>query len=302
MIDTELFKDALERGVPYHTLLILTYSDNKFVAEQYAKQIAINNGYPFEVVETIDDLFSSIGNVFGDKSLKVLTIDKLQTEDTFLTKVKDAVIIANKIEKETSKLFNEYILEIPKLETWQVEDYAIAQLDGVRESDICSLVGACDSDIYRVDNEVAKLKIFNAPNRQYLYSLFTEKGAFPTTEKYTIFSLSNALITKTKESVCKILAHIDEIDVNPIGLLTILYKNVANVIAIQLNPKATPENTGMTSGQFYAIKKNNLNFYSANQLIKIFNFLTALDLKIKTGEVPMEIVIPYIVEYMLGAQ
>lgn len=296
-----MFKNAIERGVPYHTMLIIVYSDNKFVAEQYTKQIALNNKYDIEQVESVQDLLTSLSNVFGDKSQKLLIVDKFQCDIQLLGKVKDAIIITNKIEKETSKLFDNYIIQIPKLETWQVEDYALSSVDGVKQEDLIALVASCDGDIYRVESELAKLKIFNKENRQYLYKLFTEKGMFPTTEKYTIFSLSNALLTKNVESVSRILEHIDEIDVNPIGLLTILYRNVANVIAIQLNPKATPENTGLTTGQFYAIKKNNINFYTKEQLITIFNNLTALDLKIKSGEVPMEIVIPYIVESMLEA-
>ena len=301
MIDLEMFKNAIERGVSYHSMLIIVCGDSKYVAEQYVRQIAKNNGCDMEQVEDVKDVMTTTNNIFGDIVLKVLTTDKFQCSNPYLEKAKDTIIITNKIEKETSKLFDNSIVQIPKLETWQIEDYALTMLDGVQKNDVCTLVNACDNDLYRIDNEIAKLKIFNEATRQFLYKQFTEKGALPTAEKYTVFSLSNALLTKNKVDVAGILEHIDEIDVNPLGLLTILYKNVANVIAIQMNPKATPENTGMTTGQFYAIKKNNINYYSNEQLISIFNHLTALDLKIKTGEVPMEIVIPYIVEYMLGA-
>lgn len=301
MIDLETFKNSIECGADYHTFLIIVCEDSKFVAEQYVRQIGRNNGCEVVQVDDIKDIVNISNNIFGETSLSVFATDKFHCDDTFLCRVKDTIVVTDKVDKETSKLFGDYIVQIPKLETWQIEDYALSLLEGVSEKDVCSLVSACDNDLYRIENEVAKLKMFTEPSRQFLFNQFTEMGLLPTAEKYTIFSLTNALLTRNVESAKRILNHIDEIDVNPIGLLTILYKNVANVIAIQMNPKATPENTGMASGQFYAIKKGNINYYSSNQLIKIFNFLTSLDLKIKTGEVSMEVVVPYIIEYMLGA-
>ena len=264
MIDIKSFKESIELGNPYHKLLIIVYSDTKFVAEQYAHQIAINNDSPIDNVESIEDVMSSLSNVFGNAQLKVLTVDKFQCDDILLTKVKGAIIITNKVEKETSKLFSDYILEIPKLENWQIEDYALTLAKGVREADVLSLVSACDFDLNRIDNELAKLTIFNEANRQFLFQQFTERGAFPTAEKFTIFSLSNALLSKNIDDVKSILNHIDEIDVNPLALLSIMYKNVANVISVQFDSRATAESLGMSSGQFYAIKKNNIN-YSSNQ-------------------------------------
>lgn len=301
-MDLETLKNSLELGEQFNQLFIFVYQDNKFVAEQYVKQMAVNNRCEIEHVETVADLLDSLGDMFGSDSIKVLITDKLEVSDPLLRKVKGAVIITNKIEKNTEKLFSDFVVKIPKLEQWQIEDYIITRVPGVREDDLRSLVVACDCDIYKVDSELSKLSVFKQDVRQSMFQLCTENGCFPTTEKYTIFSLSNALLTKNITETGKILAHIEDLDINPIALLSILYKNVANVITIQLDKSATPESTGMSNGQFYAIKKNNVNFYTAEQLRAIFKFLTALDLKIKSGELSMNVVIPYIVTYMLGVK
>lgn len=298
-MDIQSLKQSIESGEQIHQLLIFVWNDNTFVANQYALNIALNNGMIPNYVESIEDLTASLDSMFADESFKILHIDKLSVGDKSFRRLRDAIIITNKIEKDVEKLLEDYVVVVPKLETWQIEEYALTKAKGVRESDLFELVKACDNDIYKVDNELAKLSVFNEPNRQFAFQLLTESGSFPTTEKYTIFSLSNALLTKNREEVERVLAHIEEIDINPLGLLSVMYKNIANVIAVQLNPYASADTLGISNGQFYAIKKNNINYYSSEQLRDILKFLTSLDLKIKTGEISMELVIPYMTTYML---
>ena len=51
----------------------------------------------------------------------------------------------------------------------------------------------------------------------------------------------------------------------------------------------------MTSGQFYAVKKNNINYYTKEQLVRIFMFLSSVDYKLKSGELSSD----YLIDYML---
>jgi DNA polymerase III delta subunit len=82
-------------------------------------------------------------------------------------------------------------------------------------------------------------------------------------------------------------------DTNPFGILTILLNNFRNLILVKANMNPTPENTGLDSKKLYAIKKTTTPF-TVEQLTIIFEMLCNIDLKVKSGELPTEIMVDYI--------
>ena len=59
----------------------------------------------------------------------------------------------------------------------------------------------------------------------------------------------------------KLYAELNKIDVEPLGLVKLLYDNLKVIISIQLDPNTTAESIGIASNRFWAIKKNNCGFY-----------------------------------------
>ena len=88
------------------------------------------------------------------------------------------------------------------------------------------------------------------------------------------------------------------IDCDEIGFLTLLYNNFRNVLRVQLNPSVNPESIGLNQKQFWAIKYN-CNFYNKDQLMKIFNLITEIDKKIKTGQMEVKYIIDYVITSIL---
>ena len=101
------------------------------------------------------------------------------------------------------------------------------------------------------------------------------------------------------DEILSVYRELDRVDVNEFGLLTILVKNFRNLIMVQLNSNPTPESTGMSSGQLYAIKKLP-KVFSPQQLVKIYDILLDVDRQIKNGELPAEIVIDYMLIKILS--
>ena len=118
---------------------------------------------------------------------------------------------------------------------------------------------------------------------------------FVDSTEYTVFDLTNSLLRKDFNGLEKIKYNLNIIDVDPFGLLSILLKNFRHVIDIQLAKNPTPEYVGVSSKQFWAIKNYSCGFYSKDELVHIYKLLLSLDKKIKNGDIPINMVIDYII-------
>lgn len=71
------------------------------------------------------------------------------------------------------------------------------------------------------------------------------------------------------------------------------------MIMVQTSSNPTPETTGLDSKTLYAIKKLPRS-YTPEQLVKIYTTLLDIDRQIKTGELPVELTIDYMLVKILG--
>ena len=117
---------------------------------------------------------------------------------------------------------------------------------------------------------------------------------FSDLSTYNSFGLIDAVVKRKKSEALKIFHELSSLGLNEMGVLTLLYNNFRNIIKIQLSPNPTPENTGLKSNQFWAIKKNNVGYYHKDELLYIFGLLTSMDRKIKTGYMPTSKSIEYV--------
>ena len=161
------------------------------------------------------------------------------------------------------------------------------------------MISLCGSNRDRLQQELDKITLFRIDERKYLFDSLIRDGAVDDLSSYSIFNFTNAIISKDYVTLKSIYKELTRIDVNEFGLLTILLKNIKNLIMVQLNSNPTPETTGMDSRQLYAIKKIP-KVYSAEQLVKIYQMLLDVDRQIKSGELPTEILIDYLVVKILS--
>ena len=204
-------------------------------------------------------------------------------------------IICKTIDKKSLEVFNNYIVELPKLEDWQIKDYVYSVAEGANEKSLDRLIDVCGNDIYRINQELNKIKIFTQQERNFTFDKFIEDGIFSDLSTYTIFDFSNAIVKRDRETLRKIYKEIDKIDIEPIGLVTVLLNNFRNIIKIQLANNPTAESCGMKPNQFWAIK-HSCGLYTKEQLLSIFNFLTEIDKKIKTGMIPVD---SFLIDYIV---
>lgn len=283
-------KQHIENKTLDDSFLILKYEDVPFIAVQYVEEIAKFRDKKLVYVDSFNDIAE---NIFGEESdtLYVLRIEKLN--DPVVTQtLKDKIIICKTLGDYNKETYKEYIVEIPKLQMWHIKAYAKKHLEGLNEEEINWLCETC-KDIYRLQNEIDKIAIFHKKQRQLIFRLLNEENAYGDLSSNTIFNFTNAIIKKDIQTVRTILNEIENIDIEPMGVVTILYKSFKNLLDVQLSSNATPESLGMTQKQYNAIRYN-CNKFTNTQLIEIFDAITSIDLKLKSGELPNELIIDYL--------
>lgn len=277
-MDIKELKENIKKSKDITLPLIFKYTDNKFLCEMYIDQISKLLSLEKCYIQSPTELFSADGFFNSDASyLYIYNVDVL--EDVECIQNKNVIVVCNKIDK---KLSVDYV-DFPKLVDWQIEGYVQASAPGLSTENVQKLCKLCQYDIYRLKQECMKIQLFSKGAQENILKQMESEGNFDDLVTLNVFNFTNALIKKDLDTLKYILSDLVHIDVEGTGVVTILYKNFKNIINIKTNPKATPESLGLKSNQYNAIKWN-CSKYSLEQLVKIFDFLTRIDARIKNGD------------------
>jgi len=274
--------------------LVFVYEDNSFLAYQYAREIAKKRKLTINYIDSIDDVLSRFNLFDVDESLRILAIDKFETTKD-ISNIKDLIIIC----KNTNYT---NVVKFPKLESWQIKSYMQTNCPGLSSKeidwlyDITASIGKNNENIYRLSNEIEKINCFPKEQQEDIFKELNNTNGYSDLSPLSIFNLTNYIFKRDYTNVAKLLEDIDSIDVEGVGLVTILHKNFKQLIDIQLGKNVTPESLGLSVKQFKAIEYN-CGKYSQQELIRIFKFLTSIDYKLKSGmlELSKDRLIDYIV-------
>ena len=244
---------------------------------------------PIVYVESLNDITS---NIFGeDDNLYVMNIDKIDKQFRFAS-LDNKIVICKSIDADVLEGMRQYVVEIPKLQQWQIRAYTAKNLPGLSNEEI-NWLSDVTKDIYRLSNEVDKIKIFNKKDQGQIFSLLNEEYAYGDLNSSTIFNFTNAITKRDIKTVKNILDTIETMDAEPMGVVSILYKSFKNILNIQMSANATAESLGMNPRQFNAIKYN-LGKFNNTELIKIFDMITLVDYQLKSGNLPNDNIIDYL--------
>lgn len=272
----------LKSNIESHNLtdapLVLKYQDNKYLCDQYIKEICkIRNLTPIYInsmadITQDDDLFDT-----EPTNLYIYDVDKLQENITDADV--NVVVICKSV---PSNLSVDYV-EMPKLIGWQIEDFVKMRLPGLSMDQVKWLCEIAKYDIFRLHNECCKLEIFTEAMQKIIFDQMNQENAYCDLNSLTIFNFTNAVMKKDLNTIHAVLSDLKYIDIEGSGLITIFHSQFKKVIDIQFNPKATAESLGMNPKQYNAIKYN-VGKFTNSQLINIYKFITELDSRLKAGE------------------
>lgn len=300
MLNLNEVKTDLENNKDIDQFLIFYYEDTTdYIPVQYAKALARIRNSEILYVNELDEINSS-PDPFSEptSNLYVYKTDSLERIPAKYLQ-NNLIIITPKLLKDVEKEYDEYILRIPKLEEWQIVDYIKTVSPGLTQDEMEWLVRTYKSNMYRVELEVDKLKPFSENARQYIFEDFYVDHVFETLSEYRIFDFTNAIQGKDLKTISNILSDINHIDIEPTGLITLLCANFKKLIKVWLNKSPTPENTGLKSNQIWAINKLSRT-YTKEQLVKVFELVSDMERRLKTGEMPEELIIDYLTVKILS--
>lgn len=264
--------------------LLFINCDNDYLIKSYVKKIAENTSLTIKEIESIKEMVDIESGMFQE--VDYLYIYKLNKDDNLSKEqLKDyKIILISDTDRKDSDIEK---VVFNKLENWQIEAYVQALLPGLDNQEVSWLCKNAKYDIWRLDNEASKLNIFDKKDQSKILMAINDDNGYVDLNELTIFNLSNAIMNKDMLGIKKVVEDIDNIDVEGTGLVTILLKNFLNIINIQTNSKATAQSLGMSEKQFRYLQYNQCNKYSNEELFNIYNFLTDIDYKLKSGLLEM---------------
>ena len=299
-------KQKIESATELTFPIIFKDDENRFLSNHYIKAISevykLSINYIQSLTEVVYDEFNFFTCEIDDKPscLNVLKSEVYEWGNIDITRATNLIVVVTKFnDKDLEKSLSEYVITMPKLESWQVKDYVYSVCEGISHKDLDWLISICGNNICRLQQEIDKLTLFNKDERKYLFDSFVHDGSMDDLSSYNIFNFTNAIVSKDFNMLRSIYKEIDRADITDFYLLTVLLKNFRNIIMVQLNSNPTPETTGLDSKQLYAIKKIP-KVYSSDQLVKIFDFLCDIDRRIKEGELPTSLVVDYLTAKILS--
>lgn len=259
---------------------IFLYNKNYFLCQQYISELSKYND-----VSYINDI-SQIGNksIFTN-SINILYLSEIKDFD--FKNSNPTIIITQKIKN----ISNVEVVEFPDIEGWQIKDYVYSKLEGVNKKDLDWMISICNNDLFRIDNEINKLCIFPESVRQQKFNNFLHDNIFSDLTDKNIFNFSNAIFNRDISELSSIYKVIDYCDVEPLGLVTIIYNNLRKMIEIGFSKN--PESLGYKQSQIYAVKKLTSN-YSQDKILKAFDFICDIEYNLKKGFLPEYLIVDYV--------
>ncbi len=264
------------------SFLVFECEESYFIPKQYITYYAEKNNLNISYIESVQEI-SNNTNIFGnDNYLYILIQDKYELEKINYDTVDNCIVIC-KTSKDIDKKF---ICKVPKLQKWQVLEYERQVCSGLSTTIYERLYNITQGNINRIDLELAKIKIFPQEIRENIYQSISQSGGYSDLSTTTVFNYTNAIMHKDLTTLIAIQKELQSIDVEGVGILVILNKNIKQLIDVQMSKNSSPEALGMQKNQYYAIKYN-CGVFTNTQLIKMFKFLTSLDDKLKSGNLQL---------------
>ena len=289
-MDIVELKKTIENKTLNDTFLILQWSDTNFIAKQYVEEIAKNKHLKISYVNDLKGLNTSQNDFFGASipdTLYVMIIEKFESNINDFSTFNNVIVICERVECEQAKT---YVIKIPKLIDWQIKDYMIMKCKGVNQKKLEWLQKISNNNIYRIDNEISKLCIFDKQQQEGIFDLLNEEGGYGDLSESNFFDFTNAIKTKDLNKLRTLLLEIDSIDVEPMGIITMLHKDFKLIIDIKLSKLDSKD----LVNEFVARKKisiNQFNYYNKyftklfneQMLAKIYKFIVNVDYDLKSG-------------------
>ena len=283
----ELKKFITDKIVP-SDFMIFVSKDCPFLANQYVKTLGeLAPGGINKISSIYEPIQSSLMLLAAPVgAINIMTVDTFDERSEDYSQFENTIVVCEQIDKTISKAVEEYAIILPKLEEWQICDYAKTLCPSIDEADLTWLIQASGGSIERVINELDKVKLFEQSEQQQIFSAIRFD---PQTDLYKVdlFTVVNALVECDIVILYDFLKRKNYDLLEPIVLSNRALNSLKNIILVTQNPQLTAEECGVSPAQYRALKYKyrSINVDAVRQKIK---FLTNIDLALKSSELELD--------------
>ena len=281
-------KNSITNKIVPSDFMIFVSKDNPFLATQYAKalgELAIGG------VNKINSIYepqqsSLMLLTSSTEALNILTVDVFDERSEDYSQFENTIVICEQIDKSIAKNVENYIIKFPKLEEWQLCDYAKTFCPNIDEEDITWLVKASENSIERINNELEKVALFSKNEQKEIFSAIRFD---PQSDLYNadLFAIVNALVLGDLSILFEFIKHNGYNIHEPVVLANRAFSSLKNIILVTQNYNLNYVDLDMSEKQYKFIKNNNrnLNLAAAKKKLK---FLANFDLLLKTSQLELD--------------
>lgn len=280
-------KNFINKGIVPSDFMIFVRKDNNFLANQYIQELGnLADGGINKITSIYAPQQSSLALLTTPGgAINVLTVETFDERAEDYSQFENTVIVCDQIDKSIKESVNKYIIEFPKLEEWQIFDYAKKLCSGLDDDDLLWLIKATNRDIERVINELDKVTLFSKEEQK---NIFNAIRFDPQTDLVTVdlFTVVNALVTGDGRILYEFLCHNNYEDLDPVMLANRALTSLKNIILVTQNRGLTAEDLGMSVKQYKFIERSyqGLDINAAKEKLK---FLVNFDLKLKNSKLDL---------------
>lgn len=281
----ELKEHITNKRVP-KDFMIFVNKDNTFLAAQYVKELSKLAGGVNKISSIYEPQQSSLFLLTAPEgTLNILTVDTFDERSEDYIQFENTIVVCGQVDKSIAKNVENFVIKFPKLEEWQIFDYAITLCPHVDDEDLLWLVKATGNDIERVTNELAKVALFNKDEQKAAFAAI-RFDAQTDLYKADMFTILDALVEGNMPVLFDFIKHNGYESIEPVALANGTLTKLKNIILVSQNPNLTATDCGISGGYYARLRKNyySLNIEAVKQKIK---FLTNFDLMLKTSQLDL---------------
>lgn len=290
-------KNYITIGAVPTEFLIIVDKESKFLARQYVNAIGASAAGGINKISSIYEPFqSSLALLTAPEDcINILTVDTFDERAEDYSVFEKTIVVCEQIDKTITNATADYTIKLPKLEDWQILDYAKTLCPTVDEHDLMWLIKATDNSIDRVINELDKVKLFDKKDHKQVFSSIRFD---PQTDlnKANFLDISNALVSGDMRALFDFVRSSNFYEIDAVGLASNVLASLRNIIIVSQNTTMSAKECGVSDKQLNFIRNHytSLNMNAIKQKIK---FLTNFDLALKSSKLEMskEVMLNYLI-------
>ena len=277
-------KNFINNSIVPSEFLIFIRKNNNFLVNQYITALGkLAVGGLNKITSIYAPQQSSLAILTAPEgALNVLTVETFDERAEDYTQFENTIVVCDQIDKSIIKSVADHIVDFPKLEEWQIFDYAKMICPGLDDEDISWIIKVTNSDIERILNELDKVVLFDKADQK---AVFNSIRFDPQTDLYEVdlFNIVNALVEGNTRVLYDFLSHNDCESLEPVVLANRALTSIKNIILVTQNLALTATDCGISASQYKFIQRTyrSLNIDAAKEKLK---FLVNFDLALKTSK------------------